>query len=212
MHPSFAIALHKKDKILISRTQSFFGCGNIKIDKKNGSVVFYVNSIKDLMYVIIPHFIKYPLISQKRADFELFKQVVGIMNKKEHLTIEGLHRILAIRASINLGLSDVLKTAFPNIIPVERPKVTHIENIEPNWIAGFVDGEGCFDVKIYKSKTKIGFAVQLRFRLVQHSRDHQLMNSFIQNLGCGNLWLESTRPVVNFSVYPGRGAKSSATF
>jgi hypothetical protein len=41
------------------------------------------------------------------------------MNKKEHLTISGLHKIVEIRASINAkGLSDELKAAFPYIIPV----------------------------------------------------------------------------------------------
>lgn len=36
------------------------------------------------------------------------------MNRKEHLTKEGLQQIINIRASINLGLSDKLKTDFPN--------------------------------------------------------------------------------------------------
>lgn len=40
---------------------------------KNYSVVHYeVRSIKELTKVIIPHFDKYPLLTKKRADFELF--------------------------------------------------------------------------------------------------------------------------------------------
>ena len=31
---------------------------------------------------------------------------------KEHLTIKGLHKIVAIKASMNKGLSDELKVAF----------------------------------------------------------------------------------------------------
>ena len=46
------------------------------------------------------------------------------MNRKEHLTNEGLQKIVNIRATINLGLSDELKKAFPNTIPVPRPLVT----------------------------------------------------------------------------------------
>jgi len=52
----------------------------------------------------------------------LFKKVVDLMNRKEHLTIEGLHEIVTIKASINLGLSVELKAAFPGIVPV-RPLV-----------------------------------------------------------------------------------------
>lgn len=41
-----------------------------------------VISLQDLINVIIPHFIKYPLNTQKRADFELLLMVVELMIKK----------------------------------------------------------------------------------------------------------------------------------
>jgi hypothetical protein len=91
-----------------------------------------VTNIKDLTNVIIPHFDKYPLITQKQADYELFRQVVKIMNRKEHLTPDGLQQIVNLKASINLGLSEGLKAAFPDIIPVSRPEVKLAENINPN--------------------------------------------------------------------------------
>jgi hypothetical protein len=40
--------------------------------------------------------------------------------KKEKLTIEDLTKIVALKASINLGLSPVLKESFPNITPALR--------------------------------------------------------------------------------------------
>jgi hypothetical protein len=63
------------------------------------------------------------LLSKKRADFELLKQAFALVQNKEHLTIQGLEKILAIKASMNNGLSEELKTNFPNIVPVERPVV-----------------------------------------------------------------------------------------
>jgi len=53
------------------------------------------------------------------------------MNRKEHLTIEGLHKIVAIKASINLGLSNDLKTAFPGIIPIKRPLIQNQKILDP---------------------------------------------------------------------------------
>jgi hypothetical protein len=85
-----------------------------------------------LRAIIIPHFLKYPLLTKKRADFELFKLAAEFISKKEHLTIEGLQRVVNIRASMNLGLSDVLKTAFSKTIPVKRPIVEVTENIDPH--------------------------------------------------------------------------------
>lgn len=36
--------------------------------------------------------------------------------------MEGLKKILSLKASINLGLSDQLYKAFPDIVPVLRPR------------------------------------------------------------------------------------------
>jgi len=122
---SFNFSLHKKDKALLENIQSYFGVGSINTKHGPQTIKYYVQSIKDLA-IIIDHFERCPLITQKRADYELFKQVFYLILKKEHLTVSGLHKIVAIKASINKGLSSELKAAFPNITPVPRPKVEEI--------------------------------------------------------------------------------------
>lgn len=88
------------------------------------------------------------------------------MSRKEHLTMDGLQKIINIRSSMNLGLSDKLKAAFPQTSPVLRPEVTFNEITDPAWVAGFVDGEACFFINHYKSSTrKLGFGVQCVFYL-----------------------------------------------
>ena len=57
------------------------------------------------------------MITQGCSDFKLFKQAFYLIERKEHLTLEGFIKIVAIKAAMNNGLSDVLWTAFPNIIP-----------------------------------------------------------------------------------------------
>lgn len=52
----------------------FNGVGGITYHGKN-TVQYRVGSIQDFTNVIIPHFDKYPLITKKRADYELFKQI-----------------------------------------------------------------------------------------------------------------------------------------
>jgi hypothetical protein len=150
----------------------------------HGSMVHYrVNSLKDLL-VLIAHFDKYPLITQKRADYELFKMVILLISQKEHLRIEGLTKIVAIKAYLNLGLSDELKVVFPNIIPVPKPLVKDQNIQDPHWLAGFAEGECCFYVSIFKSKTKTGYAIQLVFQITQHFRDAELMKSLVSIFGC----------------------------
>ena len=76
VHPSFAISLNIKDKDLILSLQSYFGVGRVKQDLGNNAITYYVNSVKDLTNIIIPFFNKYPLVTQKRADYLLFKQAL----------------------------------------------------------------------------------------------------------------------------------------
>ena len=51
----------------------------------------------------------------------LFKQVIELMQNKAHLTPEGLQKIINIKSSMNLGISDELKFNFINTVPVKRP-------------------------------------------------------------------------------------------
>lgn len=82
---------------------------------------YVVSSLSQISNTIIPHFDKHPLISQKLGDYLLFKDVVSRMLNKEHLTQEGLEQIVAIKASLNLGLPEKIKQAFPSVIPIQRP-------------------------------------------------------------------------------------------
>ena len=184
----FSISLHKKDKTLLENIQSYFGVGSISTKHGPQSIIYYVQSIKDLINVIIPHFDSYPLITQKWSDYQLFKQALELIERKEHLTQQGLEKLVTIKASMNKGISDELKAAFPGVIPVERPSVDDILIRDPYWLAGFTSGEGCFMVGVRKDNNySIGFQVELVFILTQHSRDEQLMNSLTEYLNCGNL-------------------------
>lgn len=110
--------------------KSFFG-GIGKVSVFKDSARFRVTSVQDLTKVIIPFLDNYSLITKKRADFELLKKTVDMLNCKEHRTIEGLHKIVAIKASINNGLSPQLTSVFSNIPKVSRPSVQS-QIIDPN--------------------------------------------------------------------------------
>ena len=109
--------LHKKDKALLEQIQKYFGIGKTYLHKD--AIHYQVFSFEDIQ-IIIEHFDNNPLITQKHADFLLFKKAFYLIKKKEHLTKEGLEQIIAIRASMNNGLSDLLKASFPNVIPTPR--------------------------------------------------------------------------------------------
>ena len=180
----FVIGLHHRDKALLEKILIYFAVGNIT-KEKSGILKYKVSSVKDLR-VIIDHFDKYPLITDKWSDYQLFKQAFKLLERQEHLTIEGLKKILSIRASMNWGLSPELHAAFPYIIPVDRPSPIYSNIKHPLWLAGFTSAEGCFMIKIPASKShSLGFQVQLVFQLTQHIRNDELIRGFINYFDCG---------------------------
>ena len=195
----YKIAMHKKDHHLLCSLQNFFGVG--KITKHGETTLQYiVRSLAELQ-VIISHFDKYPLLSEKRGDYILFKDGIELLKTKSHLNKEGFHKILSIRATLNLGFSDKLKLSFPHIIPVKRPLVKNLSVLDFNWIAGLTSGDGCFYVSLRNSlTTKSGKSVVLKFHIVQHSRGIELIKLLISTLKCGRVELNLKQSAVYFVV------------
>lgn len=205
IYSRFQIGLHKKDKVLLEEIKIYFGVGKV-YKRDSNTYEFRVDTVKELK-VILNHFDRYPLKTKKLADYMLFKQAVNLIIDKKHLTKEGVNKILAIKASLNKGLSDKLKAAFPNIAPVKRPLVKiacsskeRKEKVNPYWVAGFVSGEGCFLISIYKSPTKLGEAVTLIFSISQHIRDKQLMVNFTEWFEEGKVHESKDKDAVFFRV------------
>jgi hypothetical protein len=125
------------------------------------------------------------------------------MLNKEHSNLEGLQKIVNLRASLNWGLPDNLKEAFPYFNPVEKynnlSEVMYT-NLLPEWVAGFATGESNFFITVQKSKNKSGLAVWLRFSIAQHSRDFLLLKSLVNFFGCGKVTKYEKRAVCEFIV------------
>nr|YP_009262004.1 GIY-YIG endonuclease [Chrysoporthe austroafricana]AMX22079.1 GIY-YIG endonuclease [Chrysoporthe austroafricana] len=201
VEPVFQIKLHIRDLPLLESMQSFFdGKGVISKDGKN-AVCFRVSSLKQILNLIVPHFDKYPLISQKQADYLLWREVIMIIERREHLTIPGLQAIMNRRAALNLGLTPLLKEAFPHTKPVPRPLVKNTEIKNPEWLSGFVSGDGSFSVKLRRlSSFKVGFQVVLVLQITQNERDEELMKTIISYLGSGVLERIPSNSILNVKV------------
>lgn len=126
--PNFSIHIHIKDIAILEVIRNTLCVGKVR-KNSNNTAIFRVDNIQELQ-VIIDHFDKFPLVSAKVSDFLLFKQCYNLIKQKQHLTQAGLEQILALKCNLNKGLTDVLKEAFPNIVPVDRPK--YIFNVIPN--------------------------------------------------------------------------------
>lgn len=189
---SFEISLHEKDKEILEKIRSFFGVGAIYSRPDKKICVYRVTNINYINDVIIPHFMKYPLISKKRADFLLWCEIVKLILSKDHLTEKGFLQILSYNASINRGTSKKLSNYYDNIVPADKPVVNLPENLNPQWVSGFVSGDGGFSIYVRPAK---GFVlserVDCKFHIAQHLKDLDLMKLFIKFFNCGTVSVRS---------------------
>lgn len=99
------------------------------------------------------------------------------------------------------GLTDTLKTAFPNITPAARPKIEDQEIKDPQWLVGFADGESCFLIRVQNSSAyKSGSQVKLTFTIVQHYRNEKLLKSLVEYWGCGKYYVRREGFACDFVV------------
>lgn len=165
-------------------------------------VQYYVNSPNDLL-VVENHLDKYPLLTQKQADFILFKNILKLIRRREHLTAEGIKEIVSYKAAMNKGLPNTLKEAFFNITLKDRPINTNTNNLSPGWLAGFTSAEGSFMIRISNYLNhKFNKKIQLEFNLTQHARDERLMKMIANYLKVGTVSLNRNTyvfRVLNFS-------------
>lgn len=197
--PVFTLGLHIKDEIILKDIKNIFGSTVGKIYKlKVDLIQLRIFSVNDLLQVF-NHFDQFPLVTQKQADYELFKLAFNLILNKEHLTREGLAKIVAIKTYLNKGLSDDLKSTFSSI--ASRPIVIQHIVKDPNWLAGFVSAEGCFTIMIANSSgNSTGSRIQLKFLITQHFRDEQLIKSFIEYFGCGKAYKRNSSNAIDFVV------------
>jgi hypothetical protein len=65
------------------------------------SARFEVVKFLDITNKIIPFFENYPIQGKKSLDFIYFKHVAVIIKNKQHLTLQGLSKILDIKTRMN---------------------------------------------------------------------------------------------------------------
>jgi len=100
--PEFVVVQHKRDVQVLYALKKYFRCGVVR--KNHGDRMAYrVRSIEHLLNIIIPFFEKHKLKTKKRLDFIKFRRILLLIQRKEHLTKEGIEKIRLIINQMNAG-------------------------------------------------------------------------------------------------------------
>jgi len=99
VEPKFYVKLIEKDKEILYSLQKFFGCGSVYFQKDSRPnhqhcYRYEVYRRDDLLDIIIPFFQKNELkFASKRNDFQIFCEMMKMIDKGEHLTDSGLRKL-----------------------------------------------------------------------------------------------------------------------
>ena len=62
-------------------------------------------------------------------------------------------------------------------------------SLDPNWIVGFVDGEGCFSVSFVRNKTtRFGYQIFVEFVITQGEKSLHVLENVQEHFGCGKIY------------------------
>jgi len=101
--PEFFLYQHESGRPLLELARDVFDSGSIVPKPGNRQVlVLRVASRQVLLERVIPYFERYIVpFTCKGAMFERFREIVEAMNRKEHLTPDGLMRVIEMAYAMN---------------------------------------------------------------------------------------------------------------
>jgi hypothetical protein len=105
IRPEFEIELRADDQPILERILITIGCGRI-YDLSYDRYGWYphtkykINNRKDLIEILFPFLDACPLQAKKAEVYKFFKQIVIMMDRKEHLTDIGFKKIVKLRDEI----------------------------------------------------------------------------------------------------------------
>ena len=102
VRPSFSVSQNGDRAEVLYALQGYFGCGSIRPDRSDKTLKWETRKLDDLVERIVPHFIRYPLLSAKQLDFERFATVCLRMRDGEHRSRLGLISIVSIVRGMNV--------------------------------------------------------------------------------------------------------------
>src|SRR2546426_5709886 len=106
VQPRFVVVQGEKSLRALELLAKYFGCGRIyrnrrHDDHKEDLMSYQVFRKDDLHERIVPFFEAYPLITAKHEEFLKFREILGMMEQRFHLSLEGLRRIALVQQTMN---------------------------------------------------------------------------------------------------------------
>jgi len=136
----FTISLRSDDETIVRNIHSYLGVGTVayrppaknqEIRKGKSQYRYEVCNVSDIVNYIIHQFEKYPLMSKKRRDYEIWKQACILahsVGKQKRRYIGGKRGILPIWSKGNI---EIFKSLCDDLVNIRKFTDKQIESVEP---------------------------------------------------------------------------------
>ena len=101
VRPSISVSQNADRSEVLLIIQEYFDCGTLRPDRSDRTLKWETRSLPLINERIVPHFRKYPLLSGKQKDFELFAEICERMQEKRHCSPDGLSEIVTLAGMMN---------------------------------------------------------------------------------------------------------------
>ena len=93
----------QRDNTVLALLKRHLGCGRLQ-ERKDGVWYYVVQNPASIQERIIPFFEKYPFLSSdKKKNFSIFCQIAKLVYQKDHLSNEGILKVIELREKLNEG-------------------------------------------------------------------------------------------------------------
>lgn len=198
-----AAANNPANMLMLNSINSFFNnIGTIILNVNDNTISLYIKGLKNCL-IVREHFINYPLLTYKLVHFTLWSMLIDLMLSKEHLTLEGLLKIVGLKEHFKMGISDYLLSNFPNYIKIPSPVYNpELSLLNIHWLAGFINGDGSFFISL-RTRTKGETILESYTALITISQNiisKLIMDQIIIFLGFGSLVNYSHTAAVKINI------------
>lgn len=181
---SYSVAQSNPSRSVLYDLQAFFSAGSISEGPLYSQ--YAIKNMRDLVKIVIPHFDTYFLQGSKQLDYLDWRSAVLTVWKNKE---EGIKR------TSNLSQSEI--DFIQNLISQMNNKRSererahfishHTIEIDPQWIAGFTDGEAHYQYAIASRHTRKShyLSCEATFEIKQSYHDVLLLEAIRQSLGHG---------------------------
>ena len=138
---------NKQISPVLRMSKEVLGTGHYVTSKRNNYSSLRINTLKHLIHFVLPHFESFPLLSTKKKDYLLFKEIVLSMSKQLHRDRDLFESLLEKSLSMN-NFGKYRKRYKDNLPSYDmRDKSKNdpgVVEMHPQFVSGFFQGDGSF--------------------------------------------------------------------